>query len=158
MATHSSVLAWRISGTAEHGGLLSTGLHRVGHNWSDLAAAAYVTLTTECGRKLLNSVHSKSKQIQRNIFPYLPDYIVAELKLLGWPKGSFGFLHKMLQKTRIYFLANPVECSYLDGGVLCVVRKRNRTCHQLLWKSRLKMWTNCSYLRNILPKNTWSCT
>ena len=32
MATHSSVLAWRIPGTAEPGGLLSMGLHRVGHN------------------------------------------------------------------------------------------------------------------------------
>ena len=40
MATHSSVLAWRIPGTAEPGGLLSMGSHRVGHDWSDLAAAA----------------------------------------------------------------------------------------------------------------------
>ena len=40
MATHSSVLAGRIPGTGEPGGLPSMGLHRVGHNWSDLAAAA----------------------------------------------------------------------------------------------------------------------
>ena len=40
MATHSSVLAWRIPGTGEPGGLPSMGLHRVRHNWSDLAAAA----------------------------------------------------------------------------------------------------------------------
>ena len=39
MATHSSVLAWRILGTEEAGGLPSMGLHRVGHDWSDLAAA-----------------------------------------------------------------------------------------------------------------------
>ena len=39
MATHSSVLAWRISGTGEPGGLPSMGLHRVGRDWSDLAAA-----------------------------------------------------------------------------------------------------------------------
>ena len=39
MATHSSVLAWRISGMGEPGGLLSMGSHRVGHDWSDLAAA-----------------------------------------------------------------------------------------------------------------------
>ena len=39
MATHSSVLAWRISGTVEPGGLPSMGSHRVGHDWSDLAAA-----------------------------------------------------------------------------------------------------------------------
>ena len=40
MATHSSVLAWRIPGMGEPGGLLSMGLHRVRHDWSDLAAAA----------------------------------------------------------------------------------------------------------------------
>jgi len=40
MATHSSVLAWRIPGTAEPGGLPSMGSHRVGRNSSDLAAAA----------------------------------------------------------------------------------------------------------------------
>ena len=39
-ATHSSVLAWRIPGTGEPGGLPSMGSHRVGHDWSDLAAAA----------------------------------------------------------------------------------------------------------------------
>ena len=42
MATHSSVLAWRIPGTAEPGGLPSMGSHRAGHDWSDLAAAAAV--------------------------------------------------------------------------------------------------------------------
>ena len=40
MATHSSVLAWRIPGTGEPGGLPSTGSHKVGHDWSDWAAAA----------------------------------------------------------------------------------------------------------------------
>ena len=40
MATHSSVLAWRIPETGEPGGLTSMGSHRVRHDWSDLAAAA----------------------------------------------------------------------------------------------------------------------
>ena len=40
MATHPSVFAWRTPGTGEPGGLLSVGSHRVGHDWSDLAAAA----------------------------------------------------------------------------------------------------------------------
>ena len=40
METHSSVLAWRIPGTGEPDRLPSTGSHRVGHDWSDLAAAA----------------------------------------------------------------------------------------------------------------------
>ena len=40
MAIHSSVLAWRIPGTAEPGGLPSMGLHRVGHDLAEAAAAA----------------------------------------------------------------------------------------------------------------------
>ena len=39
-ATHSSVLAWRIPGMAEPDGLSSMGSHRVGQDWSNLAAAA----------------------------------------------------------------------------------------------------------------------
>ena len=42
MATHSSVLACKYPGTGEPGGLLSMGSHRVRHDRSDLAAAAYL--------------------------------------------------------------------------------------------------------------------
>ena len=45
MATHSSVLAWRIPGTGEPGGLPSMGSHRVGQDWSNLAAAAAMVYT-----------------------------------------------------------------------------------------------------------------
>ena len=41
VATHSSVFAWKIPWMEEPGGLPSVGLHRVGHDWSDLAAAAF---------------------------------------------------------------------------------------------------------------------
>ena len=57
-----SVLAWRIPGTEEPGRLLSMGLHRVGHHWSDLAAAAdhYIYY---CGQESLrrNGNHSQQK-------------------------------------------------------------------------------------------------
>ena len=39
MAPHSSVLAWRIPGMGKPGGLPSLGSHRVGQDWSDVAAA-----------------------------------------------------------------------------------------------------------------------
>ena len=48
MATHSSVLAWRTPGMGEPGGLPSMGSHRVGHDWSDLAAAAAAALYSAC--------------------------------------------------------------------------------------------------------------
>ena len=44
MAAHSSFLAWRSPGTAEPGGLPSMESHRIGHDWSDLAAAAAARL------------------------------------------------------------------------------------------------------------------
>ena len=44
MATHSSILTWRIPGMGEPGGLPSQGLHRVGHDWSDLAQQQQITL------------------------------------------------------------------------------------------------------------------
>ena len=51
MATHSSVLAWRIPGAAEPGGLPSMGSHRVGDDWRDLAAAA-AAAAAECSYSL----------------------------------------------------------------------------------------------------------
>ena len=51
MATHSSVFAWRIPGMAEPGGLPSLGSHRVGHDWSDLAAAAAIVLLQALGKQ-----------------------------------------------------------------------------------------------------------
>ena len=58
MATHSSVLAWRIPGMGEPGGLPSMGSHRLGHDWSDLAAAAAERLT------LSLSVHHRHVRVQ----------------------------------------------------------------------------------------------
>ena len=53
MATHSSVLAWRIPGMGKSCGLPSMGSHRVGHDWSDLAAAYDVSIS------LINIYHIK---------------------------------------------------------------------------------------------------
>ena len=47
-ATHSSVFAWRIPGMGEPGRLPSVGSHRVGHDWSDLAAAAAYYIWKQC--------------------------------------------------------------------------------------------------------------
>ena len=49
MTTHSSVLDWRIPEMGETGGLPAMGLHRVGHDWNDLAAAAAAVMQTQWG-------------------------------------------------------------------------------------------------------------
>ena len=72
MATHSSVLAWRIPGTGEPGGLPSMGLHRVGHDWSNLAAAAAAPA------KISSCVRWKSEKIfiRKTIMKTSKDLIV----------------------------------------------------------------------------------
>ena len=77
MATHSSVLAWRIPGTGEPGGLLSMGSPRVGHDWSDLAAAA--------------AVHSKGDQ-PRDFFGR--NDAKAEIPVLGPPHAKSWLIGK----------------------------------------------------------------
>ena len=62
MAIHSSVLAWRIPGMVEPGGLPSMGSHRVGHNWSDLAAAGPYTLGNPVHHFLLCYEHLEAEK------------------------------------------------------------------------------------------------
>ena len=55
MATHSSVLAWRIPGMGEPGGLPSVGSHRVGHDYSDLAAESVIQ--SEVRKRKINQLY-----------------------------------------------------------------------------------------------------
>ena len=66
MATHSSVLTWRIPGTGEPGGQTSMGSHRVGHDGSDFAAAAYIRLVNNKGL-----VYSTGSHIQYFLITYI---------------------------------------------------------------------------------------
>ena len=56
MAAHSSVLAWRMPGTGEPGGLLSMGSHRVGHDWSDLAAGAAAGAAISSNQSIIKEI------------------------------------------------------------------------------------------------------
>ena len=69
MATHSSVLTWRIPGTGEPGGLPSMGSHRVGHHWSDLAECPFDT--------------------ELNL-------ILAEEEALGWVRQPCSTIHETI--------------------------------------------------------------
>ena len=80
MATHSSVLAWRIPGTGEPGGLPSMGSHRVGHDWSDLAAAAatdyayihwwFVYVVPDCSPERMTVLHCHQKHMKELTSPH----------------------------------------------------------------------------------------
>ena len=89
MATHFSVLAWRILGTGKPGGLPSLGLHRVGHDWSNLAAAA-VSVVGTVSLFTVFSVYSGRRQ-------WHPTPVLLPGKSHGWrslvgcsPWGRWG--------------------------------------------------------------------
>ena len=100
MATHSSTLAWRISGTAEPGGLPSMGSHRVRHDWSDLAAAAAVPL----------SPHSPPHSSALPTWP---------CRRLSWNPWSKGFLSSSLMDTLLippsHFFNSPSHYPFITA-------------------------------------------
>ena len=69
MATHSSVLAWRLPGTEEPSGLPSVGSHRVGHDWSNLAPAAAQTvrISSACRQLYTLSENPTTSSLLREI-------------------------------------------------------------------------------------------
>ena len=91
MATHSSVLAWKISGTAEPGGLPSMGSHRVGHDWSYLAAAAAAASTGESWELSWWRIHLQCRRLQFDSsvgrIPWRRDRLSTPV-FLGFPGGS----------------------------------------------------------------------
>ena len=98
MATHSSVLAWRIPGMGKPGGLPSMGLHRVGHDWSDLAAAAAAGLHSraqEWSTWLLNTYYVPSTQHTRphSLVTAAPE-VVSSLLFYRWGHG--GWEHELV--------------------------------------------------------------
>ena len=91
MATHSHVLAWRIPGTGEPGGLPSMGSHRVGHDWSDLAQPmkSQFHCSVQCSHTC--TIHKNAHYLQWPL--YRIDNIVGQqLLTLGKPACKIGAL------------------------------------------------------------------
>ena len=101
MATHSSVLAWRIPGTGEPGRLPSVGSHRIGHNWSDLAAAAAMKNRKKAKEKKADrqGIRAKEQESERSTFRRAPE-LTGKMKLRvsqemvkdreAWPAAVHG--------------------------------------------------------------------
>ena len=77
MTTHSSILAWRIPGTAEPGGLPSMRSQRVGHDWSDLAAVASLN-------RYLNFIEYSYIAIDTQLYEYLEKEMATHSSTLAW--------------------------------------------------------------------------
>ena len=75
MATHSSILAWRILWTEEPGELQSMGTHRVGHDWSDLAAAAAYVINNNTREE-----QGKRGMLKQNVYVYKIDIMESTIR------------------------------------------------------------------------------
>ena len=105
MATHSSVLAWRIPGTAEPGGLPSMGSHRVRHDWSDLAGKA------EAKKEAINLMEDEEN---------------LQWFRRSW-KPSWGVGTTMALRLPFSFLPSALPQGNKESNSTCLLRTRSCT-------------------------------
>ena len=156
MATHSSVLAWRIPGMEEPGGLPSMGSHRVGHDWSDLEAAAAQTKCWWVCTCSVTSVMSNSCDSMDHSLPGSLGHRVFPAKILEWvvmpsSKGSSWCRDGAHISCTVgwYFTAEP-------PGVFMWVKTLAWTCflrstgRAQIWSFWIPLFTdrNKGYLKN----------
>jgi len=131
MAPHSSVLAWRIPGAGEPGGLTSMGSHRVRHDWSDLAAAAAAAWFCK----------SSSTGTQPYLFMYilpLAAFVLQWQRPYG-PRSLKCFLYGSLQKKFAnYGLRDGKSTWWKDPKPL--VNMWNRTLHSPASPTCIELW------------------
>ena len=115
MATHSSVLAWRIPGAGEPGGLMSVGSHRVGHDWSDLAAAH---------RNAAMNIWMQTAQPVGKGFHYLP--MRSKLRL----RGRGLFLQRYMCFCFFFFSGNLFYKGVLLGLAILLIPRSSLSVKQ----------------------------
>ena len=111
MAAHSSVLAWRIPGTGEPGGLPSMWSHRVGHDWSDLAAAAWRRKWLPTPVFLLGKFHGQRSLAGYGLWAH------TELDMTEWLihtlTHTHTHTHTHTQTFHFRFFLQNIKCSSL---------------------------------------------
>ena len=138
MATHSSLLAWRIPGTGEPGGLPSVGSHRVGHDWSDLAAAA--------------------SSVETHLLPFAP--CVHPVQHVAFSMGSGhawwgNFMQEHVSGKAARVMGWVWCCHTMPSGVLC------QCAHQTLppWVSHERMTDPAHFVHRpskTSPEDAWN--
>ena len=128
MATHSSVLAWRIPGKGEPGELPSMGSHRVGHDWSDLAAAAAATWQEDPATATAKSLQSCPTLCNPTDGgpPGSPVPGTLQARTLEWVAISFSNAWKGKSEVAqsCPTLRDPVDCSPPGSSVYGIFQAR----------------------------------
>ena len=118
MATHPSVLARRIPGTGKPGGLPSMGSHRVGHNWSDLAAAAAAAISFDMHQKLIWI----DRWIERNYISDKASIVKHWWQNLGgmcFPQKFFRFAIRLKMFKTVLILPAHIQMENTFGENIC---------------------------------------
>ena len=114
------VLAWRIPGMGEPGGLPSVGSHRVGHDWSDLAAAAAAHVKGSKNKRSFPAFYSLSRAYIPCSLPSYGDSVVIFMS--SWNPSSLpSSLECDLNSNRNYCLLDELyvhKCVYMCVMVL----------------------------------------
>ena len=123
-ATHSSVLAWRIPRTGEPGGLPSMGSHRVGHDWSDLAAAA--------------AAHRKDCNKWFHIIISMEKFVFIWLHLIQWSLGPLCWCK--LFHSFFNLLTNLKPWAKMGRDEACRVRGQHPETRSRVQKGAERSW------------------
>ena len=158
-ASHSIILAWRIPGTEEPGGLPSTGSHRVRHDWSNLAAAAVSWEPTVCISCQVNS-HAGSLKLtrvgaftpQKNSKHYKPALFFLERGLFGMyqhtmatDRRQLGTPHKRGEwRARTLCLSEGHTQILENKSLLCMPLIRLTHLHILHQSSNNNRYLSCT--------------
>ena len=126
MATHSSVLAWRIPGTGEPGGLSSMGSHRGGHDWSDLAAAVAAMVRSCSFIHLCLQLFIELPMCVK----YCSRYWVYGIDKTNIMELSFCF-PKFKKSSINHVWAKPSESDVEDPSWLCLITIIQQRCFPL---------------------------
>ena len=108
MATHSCVLAWRIPGMGEPGGLPSMGSHRVRHDWNDLAAAPTQESSLWCWRRLLR-VPWTARRSNQSILEEINSEYSLEGLMLKLKLQYFGHLIRRTDSFKKTLMLRKIE-------------------------------------------------
>ena len=111
MATHSSILAWRIPGTEEPVGLLSMGLHRVRHDRSDSAAAAAYLRVHHPVCRIKRSVNINAYLSEQNVYLH---HLFRSIKV--------QISTHVTGKCIVFYSIGPLEVSILFQVVLPLLK------------------------------------
>ena len=153
MATHSSVLAWRIPGAGEPSGLPSMGSHRVGHDWSDLAAARRRILLTSVPKTWVPKVQFKLLTPQGESLSLCnpPSHLCPSLQTQSQP-DCFSSLPTWFVCTSLTVLIVYVS---LCQSLVCLQWELLHAwmCYCCVRRARWTLWTT---VPSWFPQNSWN--